>query len=651
MIDRRLLLSISTIFLSISLFAIPARRGVSRFLQPDGSSFEALVIGDEFGHIKKTTDGCAIIQDEDGWWSYAAFDADGSRYSSGVHVGDKAADAGVLNASRNIPLSAISAKSRATRSAVESDRAVSRRLSTRNGNTTQKCLVILAEYNDVKFTSDRQDFVDMLTEEGYSENGGTGSVKDFFDAQFQGKYEFEFTVSEIVTLPKNRKYYGANDADGEDQHPDEMIREACRLADPDIDFSVFDQDADGSVDNIFVFYAGEGEADSHIENTVWPHSSHLRYGELRCDGKDIGQYACASELNVKDESLSGKKTYGLTGIGTFCHEYTHTLGVSDFYDTDYDNYESTVAAGHWGGTCLMDSGNYNNYGQTPPYYNACIRDELGLWEAEPIRPGRYSLEPINTAGRYLRLNTADENEYFLIECRSDKGWDQYINSDYSSKTAKGLLIYHIDKSDSRKLYSYAYDTQTSPRQRWQIYNEVNADPAHQCADLIEADMRPDNLSWDELKISMYDISGVFFPEGGDSFGNFKDWNGNKLPYSLTDIRIEGDNVSFNVVGEGEVEPEPEPEPGEHSYAHIDFGPDFNGTFHKGMRIPLKISGGRNISSVSWTLDGKSISASVNAYYGTEGRYVLEHEGVLKATVNYQGGASETITRKIKFGQL
>ena len=299
-----------------------------------------------------------------------------------------------------------------------------------------------------------------------------------------------------------------------------------------------------------MFYAGADEAQTAESDLIWSHAWYIRDGagmSLTLDGKVINRYACTSELTGAESDAR------IAPIGTFCHEYTHTFGLPDFYDTDYEGSDGLVSAALWRSTSLMDAGNYNNDGNTPPNLNAIEREYLGLSEPETMTEGEYILEPISENGRYLRLDTGTEGEYFLFECRSGKGWDAYING--GTGAARGMLIYHIDKSSVRNIFSEVYNTVTTPELRWSLYNEVNANPAHQCADLIEADGRSDRLS-----SGIYgNLAGIFFPAGSSSFTedgtpSFKDWNGDGMPLSITGIEYDGDNIRFTVSSSSEIIP-------------------------------------------------------------------------------------------------
>ena len=369
-------------FVPVFMFAGPMHDRILAIVQPDGSTFQAKFSGDEFIRVKTTLDGAAIIQDPDGWWSYAFYDSDGRKYSSYCHVGDKVS-AELLSQSRTIPMAALSSSARRARAeySMSSTPLLERVAEKRNmtkaedgneENMVKHGIVILAEFANMPFRYDREDFVSLLTGESYARNGAAGCAKKFFDDQFNAAVDFRFDVSEIVTLPRDLDYYGANvpgDSNNEtDRNPAQMIIDACSLADPTVDFSLYDDDGDGEVDNVFVFFAGGDEAEGSGDDCIWSHAWYIRDGagrSLTLDGKIINRYACTSELSRIDQ----ENEYELAGIGSFCHEFSHTLGLVDMYDTDYDASGGASEA-LWLSTSLMDGGNYNNKGHTPPFFNA-----------------------------------------------------------------------------------------------------------------------------------------------------------------------------------------------------------------------------------------------------------------------------------------
>ena len=697
----RSFLSILVILLTLQLSARPARPGSQTFTQPDGSTFTATCVGDEFMKIIKTTDGHAIIRDEDGWWCYAIYVQDGSKTSSGIRVGS-AAPTDILKRSMDIPYSQLNARAQALRSAGRSENALPfmQRIGVATKSqtkTTKHGLVILAQYKDVPFKHSREDFVDMLTKKGYDHNGATGSAMEYFNAQFGNSVDFSFEVSEIVTLPSNRKYYGENNYHGQDARPAEMIYDACLGADPSVDFSLYDDDNDGYVDNVFVFFAGGDEAELfEQEDLIWSHAWYMESGgglALELDGKSIDRYACTAELSYN----------ALAGIGTFCHEYSHTFDLPDFYDTDYD--ENGWSAGLWCWTSLMDGGNMNNHSNTPPFYNAIERELLDI--ADPIlieRNGTYTLKPLHSSNEFYRVNTETSGLYYLIECRKQTDWDRYIKG-------SGMLIYKVDKTPKRQ-------------RRWVIDNTVNAYADQQCADLVEADGRIDRVYSDrEYSTAIQDITGIFFPNKAAETIELTP------EISMTNIRMDGDNVVFSIVGFSEAITPPTPinlkvdpfmdaaiinfesdrpfdgeaeirwgksgqedecmsvkpyqsgkyatiieglipgnktytvivsfemdgitgaekkisfmtkrtVPVEWSYIYIGQNANADGTYNVGTKIPLRVYNTDGAEAIEWEFNGKTI------YPAGDGYYTITEGGILRATVYWSGGGTDILEKQI-----
>lgn len=522
--------------------SVPARKGRMHLTQPDGTTFTAYIKGDEFSKIKTTEEGYSIMQDDEGWWCYAIYESDGSRENSGWKVGQEVPSE-ILVRSAHIPYAAISRI--ATKSQQGKEEIPDGPDDVQPLGEVRHGMVILAEFQDIKFTNTKEDFENMLMQSGYDAYGATGSAKDYFDAQFSGKVDFRFEVSEVVTLPGKREYYGKNNDYGNDLRPEEMVMDACRLAaEAGLDFSRFDDDEDGYVDNIFVFFAGEDEAEGADENSIWSHSWYIYNGAghyLQINGKVLNRYACSSELTRIYDGRGVLQETRLSGIGTFCHEYCHTFGLPDMYDTDYDK-AGGWAAGLWGMTSIMDSGNQNNNGNTPPNFNAIEREILGIADVRPIdHDGAYVLRPVARQGECYRLETDTEGEYYLFECRSDMAdvWDAYIGG-------SGMLVYHVDRSEGMV-------------ERWSAANTVNANSAHQCADLVEADGRGDSFTdYTDLIAKKKNISSIFFPYSNtnsltpESSPGLKFWSGEPGRFSVTGIEKKEDgSITFNVIGGSE----------------------------------------------------------------------------------------------------
>ncbi len=321
---------------------------------------------------------------------------------------------------------------------------------------TKKGLVILMEFQDVKFSFDNIHalYNDFFNKEGYTDFGMTGSVKDYFRAQSYGQFEIDFDVAGPYTASQKLAYYGKSGEGYNDERPAELISDACLLADKDVNFADYDWDGDGEVDQVFVIYAGYSEAEGAADDCIWPHESHLKmWGiNLKLDNTDIDTYACGNELSGSGKSE--EKILG--GIGTACHEFSHCLGLPDFYDT---NGQINFGMSYWD---VMDSGNYNNRSRTPAGYTSYERMFAG-W----IKPTELNtmtriegMKPIAEAKEaYILYNEKNKNEYYLLENRQPVGFDAALGG-------HGLLVLHVDY-DKEYWYENVVNT-SSLRQRMTI---------------------------------------------------------------------------------------------------------------------------------------------------------------------------------------
>jgi len=333
----------------------------------------------------------------------------------------------------------------------------------------QKAVVILVQYQDAKFNLDDPAgyFTRMLNEEGFSDYWATGSARDWFIHSSNGLFRPTFDVYGPVTLQKNREFYGGNDAFDQDNAPHKMAIEGCRQLNQEVDFSLYDRDGDGVIDNVFVVYAGRGEASGGPAESVWPHAWKITSAEpgasYTFDGVKLDRYACVNEWELSDQG----RGYRPVGIGSFIHEFSHVMGLPDLYSTKYA--EGTFTAGAWS---AMDYGPYNNDGCTPPQYSAWERSALGYSEPSPLpEKGNIAIKPLDAGNAYI-IPTENDNEFFILENRQQSGWDSHI-------PGHGMLVWHID-----------YDAEI-----WRT-NTLNNDPAHNHVDIIEADGTRDEKSRD-----------------------------------------------------------------------------------------------------------------------------------------------------------
>lgn len=140
----------------------------------------------------------------------------------------------------------------------------------------KKGLMILVDFDDAEFNAKhtKELYQQIANKQGFvHELGFKGSVRDYFLDQSRGKFDLTFDVAGPIRMKKGYAYYGANDREGYDVRPQEMIREACMGADAEVDFRDYDWDHDGVVDVLYVLYAGQGENSTEGQDSkrVWPH--------------------------------------------------------------------------------------------------------------------------------------------------------------------------------------------------------------------------------------------------------------------------------------------------------------------------------------------------------------------------------------------
>ena len=419
-------------------WAVPARRGGIVKTQPDGSQITVYQHGDEHFHWMTNEKGEWLKMDVDGFYRVT-----------------EALSAEQIEAKR------MAAPSRAAQVATPL-------------NIAPRGLVILVNFTDVAFETDKAEMDSMLTGKNYTRDysyfyrgkkqsiTSKGSAWQYFYDSSNGHYDPQFDVIGPVTVSKNMAYYGKNVNDF-DAAPWTMVKEACQLVDDNVDFKQYDNNNDGYVDFVYVIYAGYGEADGGDKNTIWPHSYWLLEAGITCklDGKYVDLYACGNEMD--------SRTNYHTGIGTFCHEFSHVLGLPDLYETTGYGTHKTIGA--WS---ILDYGPYNNDGNTPPAYSAYEQFFMGwLMPRLIVDAENVELEELQESNSALLISSSDQHNligndpkpttFYLLENRQQVGWDEYL-------PGHGLMLTKVQ---------YDYN-------KW-INNTVNNSSNRMGVDLIEAD--------------------------------------------------------------------------------------------------------------------------------------------------------------------
>lgn len=469
-------------------FAIPAYPKPLKVKQADGSWITIQMYGDEHGHYVMTSDGIPLVFNAQlRNYEYADW-KNGEVQVSGIkatEASDRSAQVKKFIESQDKSAILESFK-RARLQQLQQTLSSRRNASLKAGSNPQKeklnnfptigevhSLVILVQFADTKFSTVGSDahqfFNNMLNEPGFTySNGANGSARDFYLNSSNGRFQPQFDVIGPVTLPEKYSYYGANKGSSVDNpvRLEEFVREVCTLAAPSVDFSQYDHNQDGYIDNIYFFYAGKGEADSGDGNALWPHSAYYSdiatqagaaQTSLKLNGVEVGNYTCSNEIN------GTLITPQPAGIGTFVHEFGHVLGLADHYDVNYGITTFTP-----GSFDTMAQASYNNNGNTPAAFSAYERACLGWLDLTVLKNGIDTLNvlpDLNDSNKayMVPVGGTNDQEYFIMENRQQKGWDAFI-------PGHGMLLWHID-----------YDAKA-----WEK-NELNITGTHQRVDIVEAD--------------------------------------------------------------------------------------------------------------------------------------------------------------------
>ncbi|RLA00516.1 MAG: hypothetical protein DRQ47_09395, partial [Gammaproteobacteria bacterium] len=275
-IMKRILLFI-TLMCALSIwvqpvFGVTAYPYPIKYELPDGTSITIQLIGDEKIKLAQTLDGYTVMVAADGFYEYAETDGRGDLKPSGIRVSDvqnrtpeeEQLISGLTKGLFYSP-SQVSIMKQIWE-IDQSEREYGRAFPT-TGN--RKLLCILIGYDDVAFTKTQADFNNLFNQIGYNSNGATGSVKDFYSEVSYNQLNLTVDVVGPYVAANAMAHYGANNPSGYDIRPRDLVTEAVNLADPDVDYADYDNDNDGTVDGVYVIYAGYGEEAGGGTDAIW----------------------------------------------------------------------------------------------------------------------------------------------------------------------------------------------------------------------------------------------------------------------------------------------------------------------------------------------------------------------------------------------
>lgn len=278
-----------------------------------------------------------------------------------------------------------------------------------------------------KTFNDYLNCTDTLVNYGNNESRNYGSVWKYFSDMSNSQFTPQFDVVGPYTVSQPESYYGQNSSSRNDVNIAQLVKEACNLADDDVDFSQYDSDGDGNVDLVYIIYAGYSESNGAPAETIWPQSSVA--SGITVDGKNVRRYGVNNELNYYPGYPKTAPYRRVNGIGLFCHEFSHTLGLPDLYSGLAVNNQEME---YWD---LMDGGEYTDNGFTPTPYTPWEKEVMGWTSLSTLSDDstKVTLQPDSA----LKITDASTSQYVILHNIQNTGWS-------SKLLGHGMLVYRID---------------------------------------------------------------------------------------------------------------------------------------------------------------------------------------------------------------
>ena len=439
------------LFAAMTAGAVKMKPGINIIKQADGTTITVRAYGDEDLSYFLASDGTLLYQEGTNFY-IAGVKADGTLYSTGVLAHEPSM--------RTIKeISAIKAQNaKAFYNSMEKQtkaNKVRREPMTPDNSLLpslgkHKIPVILVEFSDVEFSVENPKATfdkylngkELFNKETDPEMGQNyASVAKYFKDMSFGKFEPEFEVYGPVNLGKPLATYGAGYSSEENMGL--LLTDACTAVDDEVDFTQYDSNDDGNIDLIYIIYAGFSQSIAgNSTDCIHPKSGYLSLAKS-FDGMDVKRYGVNNELNGTPADQANGPI--INGIGLFCHEFSHCMGLPDLYPKSGSIAEACINQNmdYWS---LMDAGEYTANGYRPTAYTAWERERLGWMEIGTLTgPSNVELKSLDEGGAAFRIyNDKDEtgHEYYIVENVQNNGWNKNL-------FGNGLMVTHVDYLSSQ----------------------------------------------------------------------------------------------------------------------------------------------------------------------------------------------------------
>lgn len=375
-----------------------------------------------------------------------------------------------------------------------------------HANGTNRFPVILVSGNGTT-NCDSAAYSNRLNASNYNIDGHTGSVREYFESQSQGKFCPTYDVY-VVTTSLTLKNYKDNEG--------AVVKAAITALKnkyKNFNASQYDSDGDGEIDACGIIYAGTEDDNNGLGGFQYELQWNSEGKQDAGNGKVFNNYFIIAQMYSSSTLLQ---------IATFVHEFSHTMGLRDHYSVY--TYPTSVQVQFPGAHAwdVMSTGMYNNDGATPAGYSAFEKEFMGWISTKTLTTSdaTTAITALNTTNLAYKVPVkGDDDEFYLLENRQLTGWDAALPN-------HGMLIWHID-----------YD-----QIPWDA-DSMNDHELHQRIDVVEAGNLAVTSYYDGF--SSEHLIDDPFPgsQNVTTFTNFKSWAGVDQGIKLYNI-TEKDGVIY-----------------------------------------------------------------------------------------------------------
>ena len=447
-------LIICTLLTLLTAISIQAARALSEpfdVTQPDGTTLTIILHGDEYVNWLTTTDGTMVVETKQGYF-VATIGDDGALQAT------KQLAHNVLQRSASEKQLCMQQQSRHTLFFEKAEQMVQAGRRAQINPDGGYCLhegqprvlIILANFSDLSFvTEDAHNVFDQLcnaeTLPQFDENQNRNnlcSVRRYFQQSSHGKFNPQLDVVGPIDLPQTMEYYGASEeGSSSDAHFSQFCKDAIAAVDGEVDFNDYDNDGDGRAELVCVIYAGYGQnVSGNPKDAIWPKCSRQNITTTDASAKDESKKVIVNYMNCGAELLHVSLGNTLNGLGTFIHEFSHGMGLSDHYATVSSARVDNQTPEFWD---VMDYGEHAVNGYAPVPYTAWEQETMGWLEVEQLETSQTINEmlPLLKGGKAYKFgNGADAEEWFYLENVQSRDTENQIPG---FVYGHGLLVMHV----------------------------------------------------------------------------------------------------------------------------------------------------------------------------------------------------------------